>query len=228
MIRKIKYNVLLIICLCLLSGTATGQSAPYTTMGGEVIISFAKINDYGKSENSLLRFAPVFNPQLMLHKDMSKKFGFYSGLNIHNTGYTYDKFFTRDTVHSLYKKKFRSYNIGIPLGIKFGNLDKVFFFAGYELELPLHYKEKTFNGKDKIEKYSSWFSRKENGLQHGLMFGIQTKSGVTFKFKYYLSEFHNRNYTDGRGNKVYEGLQSNIFYFSFGSYFDTSKKKETK
>ncbi len=227
MTLKVRYPLLLIICQCLSFGTVTGQSKPYYfSSGGEVIFSFARIKDNGKSENSLLRFAPVFNPQVMLHRDKNKKFGFFSGVNIHNTGYVYDKFFTRDTIHSLYKKKFRSYNLGIPIGIKFGDLDNMFFFAGYELELPFHYKEKTFNGDEKIDKYTSWFSRKEKAFQHGFLLGMQTKSGVSIKFKYYLSEFHNPNYTDGNGIKVYNGLKSHIFYFSVGTYFDMGKKND--
>lgn len=202
------------------------QSKPYYTSGGEIIFSFASIKDQGKHENSLLRFAPVFNPQFYVNKNLAPHFGVFTGLGIHNTGYIYDRFFTRDSIHKLYKKKFRSYNLAIPIGIKIGDPDKFFVFAGYELELPFHYKEKTYNGKEKIEKSSAWFSKRQNLFQHGFMVGAQAKNGISVKVKYYLSEFHNENYTDGNGIRSYGGLKSHIFYISIGSYFALNKKKE--
>ena len=127
-----------------------------------------------------------------------------------------------------YKKKFRTYNLGLPLGFKVGDLDKTFFYGGYEIEMAFTYKEKTYEGGDKIDKISGWFSDRNELFQHGFLAGVQFPRGVNLKFKYYLSEFHNQDYTTNAGIKPYGGLKSNIFYVSinfflfkdFDFYFD--------
>jgi hypothetical protein len=135
------------------------QSTKYISYSGEMIFSFASIEDQGREESSLMRWAPVFNMQGMYNIDMNKQFGVFSGLAIRNVGYIYDTYTNPQTL-SVNKKKFRTYNLAIPVGFKVGNLDKMFLFAGYELEFPFHYKEKTFDGGDKIDKITGWFSKR--------------------------------------------------------------------
>ena len=181
-----------------------------------MIFSFASINDNGYSESSTIRWAPFFNVQSMLNMDFSDNMGLFTGLAIRNVGYIYDNY--SDMEGAIVKKKFRSYNLGLPLGIKLGNLDKFFIYGGYEIEVPFVYKEKTFDSGDKIDKITGWFSKRQNLFQHGFLVGIQLPFGSNIKFKYYLSEFHNQDFTDKAGNKPYAGLESNIFYISFSSY----------
>lgn len=200
-------------------GSATAQKAVYTTSGGELILSFANIEQDGIKDNSIMRFAPVINLQTFMHADISKNIGFFSGLAFRNIGYIYSDYKTNTEEVLTYKKKFRSYNLGVPLGIKFGNMDGTFFYAGYEVELPFFYKEKTFDGGDKIDKITGFFSKRENLFQHGFLAGIQGPYGMNLKFKYYLSEFHNQNFVDAAGIKPYAGLKSNIFYFSLSTFF---------
>lgn len=195
--------------------TAYGQKT-YFTSGGEMILSFAGIDD-GSSESSTIRWAPFFNIQSMLNADMSPNFGLFTGLAVRNVGYIYDHY-QEPSSGTYYKKKFRSYNLGLPVGIKIGNLDKFFIYGGYEIEFPFAYKEKTFDGGDKIEKITGWFSKRQNQFQHGFLVGIQLPYGSNIKFKYYLSEFHNQDFTDSQGNKPYAGLNSHVFYISFCSY----------
>lgn len=202
---------LFLTVLCFGQSTA-GRSKAYVTSGSEFIFSFANIEQLGNSENSTLRFSPVVNFQVMLNKDLSKKFGLFTGLAIRNVGYIMKDY--ADTNNVIYKKKFRSYNLGIPVGFKIGNLDKTFFYGGYEVELPITYKEKTYDGSDKIDKITGWFSDRQELFQHGFLAGIQFPYGFNLKFKYYLSEFHNRDYTTNAGYKPYSGLKSNIYYFS--------------
>ena len=196
-----------------LSVSGRGQSSNYMSYSGEMIFSFAGIDDNGRSESSLMRWAPVFNIQGMYNADMSRQFGVFSGLAIRNVGYIYDTYTNPQTL-AVNKKKFRTYNLAIPVGFKVGNLDNLFLYAGYELEFPFHYKEKTFDGGDKIDKITGWFSKRDEAIQHGFLVGVQFPGGPNLKFKYYLSEFHNQDYTDGSGTKPYAGLESNIFYFS--------------
>ena len=201
----------------MLSVVGKSQSKPYVTTGLEMIFSLADITDNGTSESSILRWAPVFNIQSMLNKDISDKFGLFTGLAVRNVGYIYGGY-TDPVTSNVYKKKFRSYNLAVPFGVKIGNLNGMFIYGGYELELPFLYKEKTFEGGDKIDKITGWFSNREEPFQHGFLVGVEFPYGLNIKFKYYLSEFHNQNFTDSGGNKPYAGLKSNIFYFSLSSY----------
>jgi len=197
------------------SQSTTKPSKSYVTSGGELIFSLANIEQNGSNENSTLRFSPVVNFQVMLNKDMSKKFGLFTGLGVRNVGYIINDYKNPDTsVNVSYKKKFRSYNVGIPVGFKVGNLDKTFFYAGYEVELAVAYKEKTYEGGDKIDKITGWFSSRQEIFQHGFLAGIQFPYGANLKFKYYLSEFNNRDYVNNAGAKPYSQLKTNIYYLS--------------
>jgi hypothetical protein len=221
------FFILSLFCV-LFAVSGFSQTKTYFTSGGEMIFSFANIEDKGNSESSILRWAPVFNLQSMVNADVNKHFGVFSGLAVRNVGYIYGHYNTTASARvegaNTYKKKFRSYNLAIPVGIKIGNLDKMFFYAGYEVELPFLYKEKTFDGGDKIDKITGWFSNRENLFQHGFLVGVQFPYGFNLKFKYYMSEFHNQDYTDGQGNKPYAGLNSHIFYFSLCSNLFTNTK----
>jgi hypothetical protein len=212
-----KRYFLLLVTFLSLAVYSYSQSKTYTTTGLEMIFSFANIEDNGVQASSIIRWAPVLNIQTMLNHDLGKKFGLFTGLAVRNVGYIYGDY-KDPSNEAIYKKKFRSYNLAIPVGIKIGNLDHMFIYGGYEAELPFLYKEKTFDGGDKIDKITGWFSPREEQFQHGFLVGIQFPYGMNLKFKYYLSEFHNTSYVDGSGYKPYEGLNSHIFYFSLNGY----------
>lgn len=185
----------------------------YTTSSGEMIFSFASIAANGNEEGSVLRFSPVINIQNWVNFDKADNFGFFTGLSVRNVGVIFDVPGQPNT-----RIKARTYNVGVPVGVKLGNLDGLFFFAGYELELPLNYKEKIFVNEEKQEKRNIWFSNRVPTINHSLMAGVQMPYGATLKFKYYLTNFYNKNYTenDGQGNiiKPYENLDVNVFYVS--------------
>lgn len=204
----------LLALLLLFSASALSQDFKkfYTTTSGELIFSFANIDYQGSEQGSVLRFSPVFNFQHWANFDRSEKFGMFTGFSIRNVGFIYD------IPNTTTRMKHRTYNFGIPIGVKIGNLSKRFLFAGYELELPFNYKEKTFVDEDKVEKKSIWFSSRVTTFNHSLMIGIQTPYGATFKFKYYLNNFFNKDYeeSDGQGGfvKPYANSDYNVFYFS--------------
>ena len=214
------------ICLAVFSFSFTAQgfsqsegnkSKPYLTSGGELIFSFANVEQNGNSASSSMRFSPVFNLQVMLNQDMNKNFGLFTGLAVRNIGYIMKDY--EDPSNNLfYKKKFRSYTLGIPVGFKAGDLEKIFFYGGYEIELAITYKEKTYVDGDKIDKISGWFSDRQELFQHGFLAGVQFPRGANIKFKYYLSEYHNQDYTDNAGVKPYAGLKANIFYVSLSLF----------
>ena len=199
------------------SQTEKPKSKAYVTTGGELIFSFANAEQNGNSLGSVVRFSPVFNLQVMVNQDMSKSFGLFTGLSVRNVGYITDDY--KDPANNLiYKKKFRTYNLALPLGLKVGNLDKTFFYGGYEVELAMTYKEKTYDGGDKIDKITGWFSDRNELFQHGFLAGVQFPRGVNVKFKYYLSEFHNQDYTTNANIKPYAGLKTNVMYISLNFF----------
>jgi len=195
------------------------QSNGYWSSGGEMLFSFADINDQGIDEGSTLRWAPVFNIQGRYNYDLNQNIGLFTGLGLRNVGYIYDNYQERTNDGSegnWYKKKFRTYNIGLPLAIKLGKMDGLLFYGGYEIEVPFVYKEKTFDQGDKIDKITGWFSNRSQTFQHGFIAGVEFPYGFNVKFKYYMSEFHNQDFTQNDGIKPYSGLESHIMYFSVG------------
>lgn len=203
---------LLIALFILLFTTVTySQSKLYSTSGWEMIFSFASVDNNGEDGGNIMRWAPVLNIQGMLNYDLGKSFGLFTGLAVRNVGYIYDNYTDREGFKV--KKKFRTYNLGIPFGIKVGNMKKIFFYAGYDIEFPFHYKEKTFKDENK-QKLTVWFSNRVEQFQHALIVGFQFPYGANLKFKYYFSEFHNQGYTESDGYKPYDGLNSNVFYIS--------------
>ena len=131
------------IVFMLLPGIILAQADKvYTTSSGELIFSFARVDYPGTEEGSITRFSPFINIQNWLNYDKSEKLGFFTGLSVRNVGFIYD-------VDETTRKKYRTYNIGIPLGIKIGNLSEKFLFFGYELEIPVNYKEKTFINEER-------------------------------------------------------------------------------
>ncbi len=208
------------ICLFLLTTVAFAQDKKvYTTTSGELIFSFADITSNGSDQSSVLRFSPVFNIQNWVNIDQSEHFGLFTGLSVRNVGLIYDE----PSVPNV-RIKARTYNLGIPLGVKIGNLSDKFIFLGYELEFPIHYKEKIFINDEKEDKATIWFSDRVPALNHSLMAGIQLPYGATLKFKYYLTPFFKEGYqpSDDLG-VVYSAVDANVFYFSlnFGLLKDT-------
>ena len=215
-------RALLLIFLFVYTQKGFSQSESYWTSGLELIFSWAEISQNGNSKSPGFRFAPIVNIQGMFHKDFSPKFGVFTGLAVRNVGYIYPDYpviasTPSGTVNATLEKRFRSYNLAIPLAIKLGNLKKMFIYGGYEFELPFAYKEKTYENDDK-KKITEWFSSRQQSYYHSVLVGIQFPYGMNLKFKYYLTEFHNQGYTNSDGSKPYAGLQTNIFYVSLNSY----------
>jgi hypothetical protein len=218
---------ILLIQAILLVGVSSYAQDTYTTSSGELIFSYANINYNGSETSSVLRFSPVFNVQTLINKDMSDKFGVFTGLAVRNVGFIYD---VPDQLGV--RMKHRTYNLGVPIGFKIGNLDKAFLFGGYEFEIPIVYKEKTFVNEDKQDKTTIWFSNRVNTWNNTVFLGVQLPAGLSVKFKYYLTNFFNKDYestTSGVTTKPYANSDYNVFYFSLtanlfkGTDFEYSK-----
>lgn len=182
------------------------QIKSYSSVGTEMIFSFAKITKAGSSVESNLRWSPVFNFAGYMNYD-GKNLGFFHGLAIRNVGFIYEP--NADTL-----KKYRTYNIGIPVGLKLGNLGKgIFLYGGYEFEIPIHYKEKTFVNEDKKDKITVWFTNRVNWYTQSLFVGVNLPKGFNVKFKYYFNDFFSKDYVEA-GTNPFKNFNANVFYIA--------------
>ncbi len=208
-----------------LSSFGYSQSKLYSMTGWEMIFSWADSEYLEGDGNTIMRWAPVLNLQSTLNYDLGEKFGLYTGLSLRNVGYIMDNYIDRED-HQV-KKKFRTYNVGLPLGVKVGNLKKFFVYAGYDVEWAFNYKEKTFKDGNK-DKLTRWFWDEDvnrwEQLQHGIFVGVQFPYGANLKFKYYFSEFHNQGYTQQDLYMPYAGLKSNVLYISLNFFIFKDSK----
>jgi len=188
----------------------------YASSSAEFMFSFANVDYRNQTEGGVVRFAPVFNWQSLVNYDFTGHFGLFSGLSFRNVGFIYQ--FQGSQGQDTIRKKFRSYNLGIPVGIKVGNLKRFHVYGGYEFEFPFNYKEKTFEGDRKTDKFVVWFGKRTTNAVHSLFVGLQFPYGTNIKFKYYLTNFHNKGFTDSLGNKPYENLTANVFYISLNFF----------
>lgn len=118
----------------------------------------------GSSEGAVVRFAPVIQARHSFNHDLGDRFGLFAGASVNNVGFIYED---PDGVD---RCKFRSYNLGLPVGIKLGNMEGSPLFAGWSVEWPLNYRKKKFSYGDRTDRISEWISaRVENPLQAALL-----------------------------------------------------------
>ncbi len=181
----------------------------YSTTIIEFPFTWSNASNNGEDLSGAVRFAPFFNFQNNVNIDFSEKAGFYAGLGIHNVGFIYD-------IDENTRMKVRSYNLGIPVGFKVGNMNKTYLYAGYEFEIPFAYKEKIFINEEK-DKWNTWFSDR-TPLQQSIHVGLQIHKGANLKFKYYFTNFYKQSYSqsdgDGGTEKPYENFNANVFWIS--------------
>lgn len=189
----------------------SSQTKKYFSNSGEMIFSFATLRINGNEVGSNLRWSPFFNYQIIRNTDINNHVGFFRGIALRNVGFIYDI----PGTDSL--KKHRTYNLGIPLGIKIGNLNSLFIWGGYEFEIPFVYKEKTFVGEKKTDKFEIWFSNRHNWYTQSLFLGINFPRGFNIKFKYYLDNFFNKDYSEtvnGISIKPFANFDAHVFYIA--------------
>lgn len=161
-----------------------------------------------------------FHQNVNYHYNLNNNVGMFTGIGVRNIGFIYS------SGDSTFKK--RAYTFGIPVAIKVGDLSKdVFLYFGGEVEIPFHFKEKLIVGKNK-EKYGAWFDNRTNLLLPSVFIGTQFKSGISFKIKYYLKNFLNRDFngTDFGEQVNYNSIDSRLIYVSvsFGLKSKSLKK----
>lgn len=215
-VLEIKLFIFMFACF-----QASAQKS-YVSTSGEMIFSFARIQKNGADIESNLRWSPVFNWQGINNIDFGNHFGMFYGVAFRNVGFIYNG--GGDTT-----KRHRTYNFGLPVGVKLGNLKGAFIWGGYEFEMPFHYKEKTFVGERKADKFDVWFSSRVNWYTQSVFVGINFKKGLNLKFKYYLDNFFNQNFTEANNIKPFSNMDVNVFYIALDvNVFKDIKKRDDK
>lgn len=148
--------------------------------GGELTTSSLAVQP-----RNIVRFTLFFHFQSQWHYDFNKNIGFYTGLGLRNIGFTHEwDFVTNDL-----KMKHRSYSLGLPLALKFGNLEKGIYGAvGVEGEMMFAYKRKAFYNGEKLKK-REWFSDHVNVWNPSAFAEVRFKQGFYIRGKVYLREF---------------------------------------
>ncbi len=190
---------------------AQSKTMKYWVTGLEIPFEWASIDNEGDNSGSIVRFAPVINIQTLFNIDPSKAIGFITGIGVRNVGFIYD------VPQQSVRKKYRTYNIAVPIGVKIGDMTRTFVYTGYEIEFPFSYKEKTFVNEIKEDKFVVWFSDRVPVLYNSVFVGINLNKVLNLKFKYYFTNFHNQDYTateNGEAVQPYKNLNANVFYIS--------------
>ena len=142
--------------------------------------------------------------------NFSPHIGIFTGLDIKNIGYI-----EQDNGYTL---KRRTYNVGVPLGIKIGNManNKGKIFLGGGLDAPINYNEKYFHDRDNKKRINEWFSDRTPALMPYVFGGVTFNQGVSIKVQYYPNNFLNENFKDNAGAMPNAGTVVNLLLFSLG------------
>lgn len=154
------------------------------------------------------RFTALVNLGVNAHYDFSRRFGIFTGIGIKNIGFI-EKFNDGDST-----VKRRVYAVGVPLGIKIGDLrNRNFAFLGGGIDVPFHYREKRYESRGDKRKIGEWFSDRTALLMPYVFAGHSFNPGLTIKAQYYPFNFLNTDYGDTR---PFDGYQVNLLFISFG------------
>lgn len=200
---------------------------PYLASAGETIFSVGIVGSDSIDLSPVVRFSPVFNLQQQFHYDFSDRVGIYTGLGVRNVGLITHYI---DSFNNKEKIKERSYSLGLPLALKFGDLkDGINFALGGEAEIMFAYKRKIKLGDHK-DKDSEWFSDNVNLFNPSVFAEVKFNKGQYIRLKYYILDFLNYQgvkLLDGEFLSDY-GPESPLFYVSLGvvTLQGKSKKQE--
>lgn len=221
-----KKKLFFYVVLILIPLTAQAQSS-YVTYDSEMIFSMSQVSRAGNYLDTELRWTVYYHSGGYHNHDLTENFGLFYGLAIRNVGFITQNEIIGANLFTTVKR--RSYTLGFPVGVKLGDLNKnMFIFGGGEYEWLFHYKEKWFEGREKVFRETDWFSRKTNTFVPSIFAGVNFSSGVTVTFKYYLEDFMNRSYREPvTGLRPYSDMESKVFYISLSKKFRYERAKET-
>ena len=205
----------------------------YAVTTYELIFSSAQYNVFDSKSGNVLRFSPWFNLEESVNFDIRRVVGFTAGISVKNLGIIHklsdpsaiDPEFGNKPI----KKEFRSYNIGIPVSFKIGNLSQFFLYGGYEFEIPINFKEKTNIDGAKTKYESEWFSNKTPRYMQSLFLGLKFPYNLGIKAKYYLTNFFANDcedYVHDYPAIQYKDFEARPFYLSLT--IDLFNKMDTR
>jgi hypothetical protein len=174
--------------------------------------------------NPIPRYSAFFHFGEQFHLNFGKSLGLYSGIGVRNIGMI-------NRLNDTIKVKQRVYALGIPVGIKIGDMQKrVYAALGAELELFFNYKQKTFLGSgrgEKVEKFNEWFSDRTPLLNPSLFVEFNFKKGTYLKLRYYPMNFlvaDKQNFTVNNIKTGFRPETSQLFALSFGRVIGKKRK----
>lgn len=181
----------------------------YTVATSETILSWGSVEATGLQTSNIARFSPVFNFGTQFHKDFSEKSGFYTGFMVRNVGIITD---LSDSV----RVKQRVYTLGIPVALKFGDMNGNLAAIGIDNEFAINYKQKVYLNDEK-SKSNIWFSDRTKIYLPSVFFEVKSKMGNYIRFKYYLTDFLEQDNQKVNVEGVsYTPTQSTMMYVSVG------------
>ena len=170
------------------------------------------------NKTGTVRFSDVINFGFTFNYNVGRHFGIYTGIDMKNLG-----FIEKNSAGLTVKR--RTYNIGVPVGIKIGNMvtARPYLFLGGGVDAPFNYREKTFTIRDQKTKFSEWFSNRTPALMPYVFAGGSVYHGITVKVQYYPGNFLNPNFKTSGGSQPYLGYDVQIFLLSLGFPVQLSK-----
>ena len=237
---KLNHTITLGLLLPLLSmGQTTEKPLPiqrtYFATVSEGILSVGNIGNVTintpntesssvNTPNPIPRYSTFFHIGEQFHVNLGKSFGLYTGVGVRNIGMI-------NRLNDSIKVKQRVYALGVPVGIKIGDMQKRLYAAlGAELELFFNYKQKTFLGSgrgDKVEKFNEWFSDRTPLLNPSLFVEFNFKKGTYLKLRYYPMNFlvaDKQNFTVNNIKTGFRPETSQLFALSFGRVIGKKRK----
>jgi hypothetical protein len=214
-----KYIFLVPIFLIpILQLTAQHDSEPkkkkwYTTRGGDAgLVSFSNVSRNGNLLNNVPRFTSFLNSGTNFNTDFSKHAGFFTGINGKNIGVIYD-----DTANTRWKRRVLA--LGIPVGFKFGNLQKGnYFYVGAQADMAFNYKEKMFVNREKISKSNTWFGKQTPIFMPSVFAGFRTSKKLGLKAQYFPNNFFNQDFMKDN-SRPFAGMETMIFFLTLSYDF---------
>jgi len=171
-----------------------------------------------KNKTGTIRFSDVINYGFTFNFNIGRHLGIYTGIDVKNIG-----FIEKDASANTVKR--RTYNLGVPVGIKIGNMvtAKPYLLLGGGVDAPFNYREKTFVIRDQKTKFSEWFSSRTPATMPYVFAGASVYRGVTVKAQYYPGNFLNPEFTASNGTKPYAGYEVHLILLSLGFPVQISK-----
>lgn len=253
-----KKIVLALFVIIVVSATHVKAQKLYPVTSGEMIFSQSQssftqefLDQYPDARVAAnnVRYTVFFHIGQYIHYDFNDNIGLYSGLSIRNVGMITDETLPQTVtttgatvLYDDHKIIRRQYMLGLPLAFKVGSFDKhLYLFAGGEYEMAFVLKEKYWTGSFERDgsktKNVKWFSDQTPTFLPSVFAGVQLPGGVNIRFKYYLKNFLNTDYTVSSNSQEgstfnlsdlsrYE--ESQIWYISVCWQFNTSLLFESK